>query len=132
MLRTHPLPQVVLTVSKFPTIPLDELIQRLLVPPRGLERVLKAARMIRGRFFFKSGSTVVSLASRVSQAVVSRLIAQVIKTIFIGLRTKIGGRMKPTSRAPRKKGIFRFAILLIAAAAILGAIVLRPFDTGKA
>src|SRR6185369_1878013 len=51
---------------------------------------------------------------------------------FHSLRTKIGGRMKPTSRALRKKGVFRFAMLLTAAAAILGAMASLPFDTGKA
>ena len=40
--------------------------------------------------------------------------------------------MKPTSRALRKKGVFRFAMLLTAAAAILGAMAWLPFDTGKA
>ena len=40
--------------------------------------------------------------------------------------------MKPTSKTFRKKGIFRFAILLTAAAAILGAMLSLPFDTGKA
>jgi Zn-dependent metalloprotease len=40
--------------------------------------------------------------------------------------------MKPTSKTLRKKGIFRFAILLTAAAAILGAMASLPLDTGKA
>src|ERR1041384_4595638 len=40
--------------------------------------------------------------------------------------------MKPTSKTLRKKNIFRFAILLTAAAAILGAMLSLPFDTGKA
>ncbi len=40
--------------------------------------------------------------------------------------------MKDTSKTLRRKGIFRFAISLTAAAAILGAMVSLPFDTGKA
>ena len=40
--------------------------------------------------------------------------------------------MKPTSKTLKKQGIFRFAIVLTAVAAILGAMVSLPFDTGKA
>jgi hypothetical protein len=40
--------------------------------------------------------------------------------------------MKDTTKTLRGKGIFRFAISLTAAAAILGAMVSLPFDTGKA
>lgn len=40
--------------------------------------------------------------------------------------------MKDTSKTLMRKGIFRFAISLTAAAAILGALVSLPFDTGKA
>ncbi len=40
--------------------------------------------------------------------------------------------MKLTSKTLGRKGIFRFAISLTAAAAILGAMVWLPFDTGKA
>src|SRR5829696_4629673 len=47
-----------------------------------------------------------------------------------GRRTE--GRMKDISKTLRRKGIFRCAILLAAAAAILVATVSLPFDTGKA
>ena len=40
--------------------------------------------------------------------------------------------MRDTSKTLRRKGIFRFAISLIAVAAIFGAMISRPFDTGKA
>ena len=40
--------------------------------------------------------------------------------------------MRDTKRALKRKGVFRFAILLTAAAAILGAMVSLPLDTGKA
>ena len=40
--------------------------------------------------------------------------------------------MRDTSKTIKRKSIFRFAILLTAAAAILGAMVSLPFDTGKA
>ena len=40
--------------------------------------------------------------------------------------------MRDTSRTRARKSIFRFAISLIAVAAILGAMVWSPFDTGKA
>jgi hypothetical protein len=40
--------------------------------------------------------------------------------------------MRDTSKTLRRKGIFRFAISLTAAAAIFGAMISRPFDTGKA
>ena len=40
--------------------------------------------------------------------------------------------MKDTSKTLKRTGIFRFAILLTAAGAILGAMVSLPFDTGKA
>src|SRR5215211_5837864 len=40
--------------------------------------------------------------------------------------------MKHTSKTLRTKGVFRFAILLTAAAVIFGAMVSLPFDTGKA
>src|SRR5688500_3349005 len=52
--------------------------------------------------------------------------------MFKGLWTKDGGRMRDTSKTLRGKGIFRFAISLTAAAAILGAMVSLPFDTGRA
>ncbi len=40
--------------------------------------------------------------------------------------------MKPTSKTLKTKSVFRFAILLTAAAVIIGAMVSLPFDTGKA
>src|SRR4026207_1721763 len=40
--------------------------------------------------------------------------------------------MRDTSKTLRRKSIPRFAILLTAAAAILGTMVSLPFDTGKA
>ncbi len=40
--------------------------------------------------------------------------------------------MKDTSKTLKTQGIFRFAILLTATAAILGATISLPFDTGKA
>src|SRR5688500_19958333 len=52
--------------------------------------------------------------------------------MFKGLRTKDGGRMRCTSSTLRGRGMFRFAISLTTAAAILGAMVSLPFDTGKA
>ena len=40
--------------------------------------------------------------------------------------------MRDISKTLTRKGILRFGILLTAAAAILGAMVSLPFDTGKA
>ena len=42
------------------------------------------------------------------------------------------GRINATSKTPRKKGMFRFAILFTAVAAIFGAMISLPFDKGKA